>query len=240
MKLRVGAVITGALVYSTTTYVFLASVALGQDAMVTVGAESLDLPPPVGFCLMEETQPADGRILGMLRFSQKDQNALLLGFADCRELLGWRSGQVADLDNYGYVLTPFSVANSDLSGRFDDVLDEIRTAMPIGDATDSEMDPINEAVSQYLTGPARVESFSFLGMLEENKRAFHAAAVTTATSESGDSETSVAVFTGLLVRGKLIYSYLWAPIGSRPEQTLATLLDQQKGLAAAWTRLNND
>ena len=86
----------------------LCCVAFAKQA--TLGAASLTLPPPAGYCEMDEAQPSDARMIGAVSAAlERGPTRLLAISADCRQLEDWRAGRRPLLGNYAAVSHPQSL-----------------------------------------------------------------------------------------------------------------------------------
>src|SRR2546423_15711282 len=75
--------------------------AVSQEA--ALGATSLRLPTPTGYCRLAESNNVDGRLISLLKESIRP-NQVLGQFANCAQLADWRLGTIANLDDVVYYL----------------------------------------------------------------------------------------------------------------------------------------
>ena len=70
-------------------------------AEVTLEGVTFNLPPPAGFCELEDQNPSDKRVLATLTdVLAKSGNRLLSMSADCQQLADWRATKRPLLDDY--------------------------------------------------------------------------------------------------------------------------------------------
>jgi len=81
--------------------------ALAADA--TIGGVSIKLPPPAGFCELNDTDRSDKHMLTLLTdIVGKSGNKLLSLAADCRQLTDWRANTRSVLDDYVQYQVPIA------------------------------------------------------------------------------------------------------------------------------------
>src|SRR5438128_7490053 len=87
--------------------------AAAKDARI--GAASLNLPPPAGYCDLTEQQPSDARMIKIVGDLLAGRNELLAMSADCRQLENCRAGKEPVLDDYAQYQTLIAAKDANLS-----------------------------------------------------------------------------------------------------------------------------
>ncbi len=71
---------------------------------MAIGGHEMTVALPDGDCFFDPQHPADGRLIGELAAAAGDRFIVLLAFADCRTIEGWRTGTPATMPRFGYVM----------------------------------------------------------------------------------------------------------------------------------------
>lgn len=85
-----------------------------EDRVVAIGGHELTVALAGGDCFFDPDRPPDQRLLDQLSAGLGTQSVLLLAFADCQTMQGWRTGVPAALTRFGYV----SIAEAHLEPVF--------------------------------------------------------------------------------------------------------------------------
>lgn len=178
-----------------------------------VGPASLNLTPPQGYCEMDAAQPSDARMLtainGMLG---NTANRLLVASAECNQLKDWRTGKRQLLDNTAQYQTMISLENAPLpatpEAMIKDTCNQLRAQgeQMVANAT-SDAKTRAEKVLKTI----KVNESKFMGVVGEDPLACYAAVLQEFTTETGAEKTQVIVFATTVLKGKIIYYYLYAP-----------------------------
>jgi hypothetical protein len=199
---------------------------LAKDA--TVGATSLTLPPPSGACELDATKPSDARMLkaveGMLG---PTGNRLLAMSVDCTELADWRAGTRKLLDHIAQYQTLIAWQDGPLPGTPEATIKEACDQMRAqGDKLVTDMEPDVKARAEQVLKTVKINEMKFLGVVGEDPNVCYAAMLQKFGTEVGTDKTQATVFATTIVKGKLVYFYLFAPYVSG--DTVTDLLAQQR------------
>jgi hypothetical protein len=210
------------------------ALAAGQAAVpvaakdATVGTTSLALPPPTGSCELDANQASDARMMkaveGMLA---PTSNRLLAMSADCTQLDQWRTGKRPLLDNMAQYQTLTAWENTALPDTpektIKDACSEMRTQ---GEKLVADMTPDVKARAEQVLKTVKINEMKFLGVVGEDANVCYAAMLQKFHTEVGTDKTQATVFATTIVKGKLVYFYLFAPYVSG--DTVTDLLAQQR------------
>jgi hypothetical protein len=210
--------------------------AFAKDAQV--GGATLRLPPPAGYCEMDRaTGPSDVKMMdavdGMLK---PTGNRLLAISADCTQLNDWRTGKRKLLDNLAQYQALVATESSDQSANAADVIKtacaEMRTQ---GEKIVSDMEPDVRARADRVLKTVKVNEMRFLGVIAEEPTICYAAMLQKFKAETGAEKTQVTVFATTILKGKIVYFYMFAPYesGSTVTDTLALQKAQMIKVKAA-------
>jgi hypothetical protein len=210
-----------------------------DDARTTVklGAASLDLEPPPGHCFLDEAQPSDARLAGLLRQIFQADLRMLGAFADCAQLKSWRTGARKTLSDYGQFLVPVTFIAKKLDGPARPYVDTICAIMREngGELIAKSAPDVKQRFEQALQG-AQMNENRFLGVVGQDEHACYFGLIQKIVTEFGDPKTQVDVSTIAFIAGKMIYSNLYAV--HEGDHTLNELFDRQQGNVAQNVRVN--
>lgn len=203
-----------------------------------VGDVLLNLPPPTGYCDLNEAHPSDARMLSVIGgVLEKGGNRLLAMSADCRQLEDWRSGKRPLLANYAQYQTRRAAENAPLPAAPAELIkatcQQLRAQ---GESAASRMmSDVQKRFDEALTTIKYNES-KFLGVLAEEANTCYAALLSRIRAETGTDVAQVGMFAIMVVKGKLVFYYLFAPYVGAPGVT--TQLDQLRHNVAALLAAN--
>ncbi len=210
-----------------------------NDALSTVklGATHLNLQPPPGHCFLDELQPSDARLAGLLRQIFQAELRMLGAFADCAQLRSWRTGTRKTLSDYGQFLVPVSFIAKKLDGPAQPYVDTICKVMREngGELLAKSAPDLKQRFEQVLRG-AKMNETRFLGVVGQDAHACYFGLIQKLTTEYGDPKTQVDVSAIAFVSGKMIYSNLYAV--HEGDHTLGELFDRQRQNVAQNVRGN--
>jgi hypothetical protein len=185
----------------------------------------VNLPVPAGFCDLTENEPADKRMLDMLRgLVGKSGNFLLGMYADCEQLFDWRDNKRALLDDYAQyqaqiVPTPEPVHQT------------CATMRNQGDKILGDQLPDIKARVESTLSNVKVNQTSLIGVLAEDSNACYAAMLQKMRTEVNTDKTQVIVFAIMLVKGIPLFLYRFSEY--RRWDTFNALVTNVKGDVAA-------
>jgi hypothetical protein len=196
-------------------------------SQVQLGAARLNLVPPGGHCFLDETQPADARLAGILRQVFGGELRMLGAFADCAQLRSWRTGQRKTLSDYGQFLVPADFIDKKLDGPSKPYVETICKIMREngGQLLDQSAPTVKQRFEEALKG-AQMNEMRFLGVVGQDDTACYFGLIQKLITEHGDPKTQVDVSAIAFVAGKMIYSNLYAV--HEGDQTLSELMERQQ------------
>jgi hypothetical protein len=205
---------------------FCVSSACAAD--VTIGAVSIKLSSPPGYCELDASNVADARMIraaeGLLEGAG---NRLLSLSADCGQLADWRAGRRELLDNTAQQQTRIGWDNVQLPMTPEALIkfqcDDMRAR---GDRTVTDVTPDAQRRLEDVLKTVRINEMQFLGVLDEEPMICYAGLLQRFLTEAGADKAQVVVFATTIVRQKLLYYYLFAPYVNG--ETARSMLEQQK------------
>jgi hypothetical protein len=207
---------------------------------VKVGATSITLSPPQGYCSLDASNTADAKMLaaveGMLG---RTGNRLLLLSADCGQLADWRTGKRQLLDNMAQHQSLIKLENARLSATPEATIEQACARLrKQGEQMVTDMTADVQERADKILKSVKLNEMKFLGVLGEEPRVCYAALLQRFLTEVGTEKTQVAVFATTIVRGKVLYYYLFAPYVSG--ETLSSMLQQHKANVQRLRRDNGE
>ena len=193
--------------------------------------------PPAGHCFLDEAQPSDARLAGILRQVFGGELRMLQAFADCAQLRSWRTGQRKTLSDYGQFLVPADFIDKKLDGSSRPYVETICKVMREngGQLLDQSAPVVKQRFEEALKG-AQMNEMRFLGVVGQDDTACYFGLIQKLVTEFGDPKTQVDVSAIAFVSGKMIYSNLYAV--HEGDQTLSELLERQQTNVARNLRAN--
>ena len=203
---------------------------LGQESgrtKVKIGAQELGLEPPAGHCFLDESQPSDARLVGILHVSFGGTLRMLGAFADCSQLKSWRTGARKTLSDYGQFLVPLDFLDKKVEGAAKPYVDTIcKTLRESGGEIIAQSAPaVKQRFEQALAG-AQMNEVRFLGVVGEDENACYFGLIQKIVTEFGDPKTQVDVSAIAFISGKMVYSNLYAV--HEGDFTLGEVFERQK------------
>ena len=192
---------------------------------VTVGSDSISVSIPKGYCNLNPNNLSDVRLIDYLKDANRNNNKVLVVFADCEQLKLWRAGSYSSLDEYGYILAPLSMINKKTKMSISNYLGLIE-----GVLKESNAKILNKAVgkTRVVLGRhfklAKLNKVTTLGLFSIDDNALYTGMLAYTNNESGESKFMVGITSMTLVNGKAINLYLWKKhISKRTVYELETL-----------------
>lgn len=194
---------------------------------VKLGEVKLELEPPGGHCFLDEAQPSDARLQGMLHAIFRGDLRMLSAFADCAQLKSWRTGKRKTLGDYGQFLVPLEFLDKKLEGDAKPYIDTICTIMREtgGELMAKSEGEVKKRFEEVLKG-AQMNEVRFLGVVGQDDNSCYFGLIQNIITEHGDPKTQVDVSTIAFIKGKMIYSNLYAV--HEGDETLTELYERQK------------
>lgn len=206
----------------------IAALGAGADrSEVKLGEVKLGLEPPSGHCFLDESQPSDARLVGLLNSIFRGELRMLGAFADCAQLKSWRTGQRKTLGDYGQFLVPLDFLDKKVEGAAKPYIDTICKIMRDtgGEIISKSEADVRQRFEQALQG-AKMNEVRFLGVVGQDDNACYFGLIQNIITEHGDPKTQVDVSAIAFISGKMIYSNLYAV--HEGDQTLTELFERQK------------
>ena len=220
------------------TLCLLCAVAAAKQAKL--GAVALNLPVPAGYCELTEDQPSDAAMINAIgTMLEKGGNRLLVISAECRQLEDWRAGRRPLLANYAQYQTRKELENSRLPASPAEVIKATCAQMRAqGERFAANITPDVQKRFDEVMKTVKINETKFLGVLSEDSNVCYAALMQRIRAETGTDIAQAVVFATTLVKGKLVYNYLFAPYVSG--QSVTDLLTQLRRNVAALKASNKN
>lgn len=211
----------------------IAPAALAQD--VAVGRAQIRLTPPVGHCVLSESQPADSRALQAVRTAIPPANRLLAMTANCRQLTDWRAGKLPLLLDSAQFQTQHQGEDhsKDPRGTVRELCKVLRDQG--GDLLAKLPAEANQRLAQTAAS-VKINETRFLGVLAEDPQACYAGALLKIRPEQGGEIARLTVFASTVVRGRLVFYYLTAPY--QPGHAIGDLVVRHKANVTSFLAAN--
>jgi hypothetical protein len=224
--------------YALMTLCLLCGAAAAKQAKL--GNVPLNLPPPAGYCELNEAQAKDTAMLTTVgTMLDKSGNRLLAMSAECRQLEDWRSARRPRLANYAQYQTLKAWEDISLPATPQQIIKttcvELRAQ---GDSMVTKMTPDVQKRFDEVMKTVKVNEMKFLGVLAEDPNACYAALLQRLRLQDGTDIVQAIVFATTIVKNKLVYAYLFAPYTGG--QVVTDLLKQLKPNVAALEAANRN
>src|SRR4051812_36414517 len=196
-------------VFLTSALLCLASAAIGAEIFqTTIGNEPVQLVLPNGMCQVERSKPADAAYVDAIESGLAGTNKLLAAFAECDQLSDWRSSKKMFLE-YGYYQSP--VGMLDTVATPDMVTEVCRELRSQGEKMlDDLKGDLTQRTERAIKG-LQVNELRSLGVVGEDGNACYSAALRNLQAESAQQKLQDLVFAITVLRGKLLFFYVYAP-----------------------------
>jgi hypothetical protein len=172
-----------------------------------LGDVSVNLPPPAGFCELSDSQPADRRLLSIVRtLRSQSGEKLLAASADCEQLASWRAALRPLLDDY----EEYRVVLAEIDKAPDETIQETcATLRKEGSAIVSNELPDVKARLAALVKKAKVNEATFIGVMAEEEKppACYAGLVERLHTEAGTDKTQLTLIAATTVKNRRIYIF---------------------------------
>jgi len=210
----------------------LSTVAVAKE--VKVGAATLVLPSPPGYCELDTTQTAEARAVSVTE-KMLSTNRLLAFSADCEQLAQYRTTNGATpLDNIAQYQTFVSWENIALPGAPETVIKSACEMMRSqAERVALGTTPEIKARAEQVLKNVKINDIQLLGVVGEEPLACYVALLKKFSSEIGTEKTQAVVLAATIVNFKLIYYYLYAPYATSATVT-DTLQQVRTNIDALW------
>ena len=208
---------------------------------VKIGETSVNLPPPAGFCELDEKKGAsDGRVVKAIGdLVRGGGNELFAIDAHCKQLSDWRTGKRRLLDDMAQYQASASSINQLQPAAAEDAIKPVcKSLREQGDKLLSGTMPDTQSRIEATLKTVKLNEASFIGVLAEDPTACYAALLQKLTTEAGTEKTQVALFAITVVKRKMIFYYLFSPYVS--VDTVTTMVALHKRNVAALLATNGN
>ena len=166
-----------------------------------------------------------------LEDANKNDNKILIVFADCAQLRSWRIGELSDLNDYGYVMVPKSLINTKIKMSKSRYLFEMRKLLEKNEVAmvDENQNRVRKTIERHFP-LLKLNETKILGIISQDTNALYWGLIQNLQTDKGTSKNVVGMMAMSLIKGKTINFYLWKKYeGDR------TLYDLE-GLTSSWVR----
>ena len=200
MAARIACVLT---VLIVTTYA-----ATARDAKI--GAVTVDLMAPQGYCELVESNASDARTLNAIRTVLGSQTDLLAMYADCAQHDGWRGGTRPLLDDFVQYQAIASLKNANLeaAGAIAEACKTIRAQA--GQSMSETLAEFNKRAALVLNG-VKFNETKFLGVAAEDDTACYAALLQKLTTEVGTEKTQAILLAITVAKARAVHYVMYTP-----------------------------
>jgi hypothetical protein len=187
----------------------LAGVGSGVAKDVQIGAVTITLPPPEGYCELDASRPLDARTLKVIGdLVAGMQSELLTISTDCSRIEAWRSGQQRILGDNAQYQTPLATKESEFP-RAESVREACASYRTEGDSELAKIAPdLTTRLDTAIQG-VKFNQPQFLGVLAEDADACYFAMLMKAGTPDGEVVQAIISAT-TTVKGKIILYNLYA------------------------------
>jgi len=219
--------------------VSLLIIASAEAKEVNIGAASVNLPVPDGFCELDPTNQNDAHHIKFINDAfAATSNRLIAEYVECTQLIDWRIGKRKVLDDFVQYQTELRFIDSSFPSRDAAELakascDYLRSS---GDKTIKQtVSEANKALDQ-ISKTIRINEGRFLGVVAEVSPVCYAAWLHNLTTDFGTQKIQVALSATTQVKGKVIYYYFFSPYVN--SDTIARMLAKHRANVDAFIKAN--
>ena len=203
-------------------------------AEANFGGVSITLPPPGGFCELDQSNASDKRLFTVLSgLLEKSGNKLLVMSADCRQLADWRSGKRKLLDDYGQYQTQIEGIDKPPSETVAQTCTTLRNEG--NKILANQLPDIKKRVEATMSN-IKLNETRFIGVLGEDKEACYAGLIQKIHTEANTDKTQITAFAITTIKDKSVFTYRFSVY--RNAQTIDVVLGKIKGDVAALLTAN--
>jgi len=179
---------------------------------VKLGDVEIALTKPEEFCAFDRSQPADARAVQMIEGSLAGRNRLLGSYALCDELPKWRTGKVPLLTEFvqhqvmlALMNRPIPKPYATFKGQFCQQFKN--SGQKVIDKISPEIDKRISAMSEKI----KVNEQRMFGVLDAPDNGCVVMMLQRIKAETGASFVQLVTFTPVIVKTRLIFSYMFVP-----------------------------
>lgn len=180
-----------------------------------ISGQEIKLLTPETYCLLDQSNPADKMALTSLAKSLEGRNDVIAQFGNCNELKQWRDGNAQTFDHKGSYQVSSKLKSVDLTGKEQETVHNICSFLA------AKGDPYSENIKHLEQGFKAIapNQGKRLGIIHEDKNLCVAASVLRSEQLDDPSagktmltpKVQISLYATSIIRGRLIYSYLYAP-----------------------------
>jgi len=199
-------------------------------ADVRIGEMTIALPSLPGHCEMDVVHASDAPLIAKLHASvQKTGQRLLLLSANCKELKEWREGKRPALTHMAEYQTVLAFEHARPPDEPEKIIkafcDQMNT---MADESAAASVAVIQDRGEQAVKRIRTNEMKFLGAVPvpDEPQVCYAATAHKFAIEAGDEYTQGTIIATMLLKGKVLLCYLFAPYVGR--ETLTQLLAKQR------------
>ena len=183
-----------------------------QISTYNVGGTKVKLALPPNYCALNPKHPLDKQVIEAVKALVQARNILLVQFADCKEINDWHTGKLKYLQNIGSYQTSKRTLNMNLQGQ------EKNTIKMVCEIFKKQADQLYKDVTKEVNEKAKevfknvkVNEMKSLGVVHEDPSMCAAATYQKSLTEEKDIQEQVGAYSITFQKGKMLFSYLYAP-----------------------------
>jgi hypothetical protein len=205
---------------------------------ITIGADPVILPAPKDYCFLDAGETRDGQLFAAVQQSIGAANQLFAIFADCTERSAWRKGE-ALLTRHGQIQTMVKLRDKRMTIPRPTFAQAVcRHATPVRrGAPNPPVPAMGDAELAERINRLPVGRQQFLGAIDVDADACFTGLIQKFRTATGAARPEIAVIATTLVRGKILYVYLYAPASGA--NALNALLSKAKQLVREIVEAND-
>lgn len=207
-------------------------------ADVRIGDVSLHLPPPPGYCEMDAVLASDAPLIARMHTTLTNTgNRLLAMSADCAELKEWRDGRKQALDHAAEYQTVLRFENEPLPDTAENVLKSYCSGMrTLGERSMPGVPADAQERAEQASKILKPNEMIFLGVVAEEPLVCYGVILQKVKLLSDAENPQVAMFAAMILKGKILLLYLFAPYADR--ETVTQMLAKQRTNVGQLQRAN--
>lgn len=215
--------------------IFIIFPVVGNADIVTIGSDKVSISLPENYCSLDSSNQSDNKLIQYMKNANKGVNGIIFHFADCNQLELLRFGELPNLDDYGYVMIPYSMVNkrSDLS--VESYLSEMNKIFKKTGAKffSKGDDRLGDMIEEHLPS-AKLNETKNLGIIFQDNNALYWGLLLHLQPEKGENKYILGIVAMTLVKGKAINFQLYKKY--QGDKTIHDL----KQLISSWVKSIQD
>lgn len=177
-----------------------------------IAGKNIKLVVPNNQCSLTDKNPSDKKVLDGIRIGVRGQTELMNSFATCQELKNWRRGTRTFLDNFGNYQTPIKTQGQDFTGQESLIIKSVcdvykKQGESLFDGLKADIDKrIEEGFANI-----KLNQNKMIGVIKETNDICVIAVAQRLKSEANTFKDQINVFSVSVLKGRIIFTYLFAP-----------------------------